>query len=76
MTTISNNVYFDVVDDIVDEYNNIYHKTIKMKPANEEANEEDPKYKVGDHVRISNFKNVFAKGLHLIGVKKGLVLKK
>ena len=32
MTAISKNVYFDVLDDIVDEYNNAYHKTIKMKP--------------------------------------------
>ena len=72
MTAISKNVYFDVLDDIVDKYNNIYHKTIKMKPinvkddsfaeSNEKSNEKDPKFKVGDHVRISKFKNVFAKG--------------
>ena len=72
MIAISKNVYFDVSDDIVDEYNNTYHKTIKMKPIdvgddsfveyNEESNEKDPKFKVGDHVRISKFKNVFAKG--------------
>ena len=76
MTVISKNVYFDVLDDIVDEYNNTYDKTIKMKPVdvgddsfaeyngvafNEESNEKDPKFKVGDHVRISKFKNVFAK---------------
>ena len=74
---ISKNVYFDVLDDIVDEYNNTYNKTIKMKPVdvksdsfakyndiafNEKSNEKDPKFKVGDHVRISKFKNVFAKG--------------
>ena len=77
MTAISKNVYFDVLDDIVDEYNNTYHKTIKMKPVdvksdsfaeyngiafNEESNKKYPKFKVGDHVRISKFKNVFAKG--------------
>ena len=72
MTAISKNVYFDVLDDIVDEYNNTYHKTIKMKPIdvksdsvaeyNEESNEKDPKFKVGDHIRISKFKNVLAKG--------------
>ena len=66
------NVYFDVLDDIVDEYNNTYHKTIKMKPIdvkddsfaeyNEESNKKDPKFKVGSHVRISKFKNVFDKG--------------
>ena len=60
MTVISKNVYFDVLDNIVDEYNNTHHKTIKMKPIdvgddsfgeyNEESNEKDPKFKVGDHV--------------------------
>ena len=29
---------------------------------NEESNEKDPKLKIGDHVRISNYKNTFAKG--------------
>ena len=72
MTAISKNVYFDVLDDIVDKYKNAYHKTIKMKPIdvrdyslaeyNEESNEQDPKFKVGDHVRISKFKNIFTKG--------------
>ena len=72
MAAISKNVYFDVLDDIVDDYNNTYHKTIKMKPKNvqdnsfteynEESNEKGPKFKVGDHVRISKFKNVFVKG--------------
>ena len=72
MTIVSKNVYFDVLDDIVDKYNNTYQKTIKMKPINVksdsvaeyngESNEKDPKFKVGDHVRISKYKNVFAKG--------------
>ena len=71
MTTISKNVCFNVSEDIVDEYNNTYHKTIKMKPVDvgddsfakykEKSNGKDPKFKVGDHVRISKFKNVFAK---------------
>ena len=76
MTAISENVYFNVLDDIVDEYNNKCHKTVKMKPVdvksdsfaeyneisfNKESNEKDPKFKVGDHVRIPKFKNVFAK---------------
>ena len=71
MTNISKNVYFNVLDNIVDKYNNTYHKTIKMKPIdveddsfdeyNEQSNEKDPKFKVGDHVRISKFKNIFAK---------------
>ena len=71
MTAISKNVYFDVLNDIVDEYNNAYHKTIKIKPIdvksdffaeyNKEPSEKDPKFKVGDHVRISRYKNIFAK---------------
>ena len=72
MTSISKNVYIDKLDDIVNEYNNTYHRTIKMKPvdvknntyidSNKEVNDKDPKFKVGDHVRISKYKNVFAKG--------------
>ena len=60
MTAISKND--DVLDDIVDEYNNTYHKTIRMKPIdaksdsfaeyNEKSNEKDLKFKVGDHIRI------------------------
>ena len=71
MTAISKNVYFDVLDDIVDKYNT-YHKTIGMKPIdvkidsfaeyNEESNEKDPKLKVGYHVRISKYKNIFTEG--------------
>ena len=72
MTSISKNVYIDKLDDIVNEYNNTYHRTIKMKPADvkdntyidfkKEVNDKDPKFKVGDHVRISKYKNIFAKG--------------
>ena len=72
MTAISKNVYFDVLDDIVDEYNNNYHKTITMTPIdvgddsfaeyNEECNKKDPTFRVGDHVRISKYTNIFAKG--------------
>ena len=60
MTSISKNVYIDKLDDIVDEYNNTYHRTIKMKPTDntyididKEINDINPKFKVGDHVRIS-----------------------
>ena len=62
----------DVLNDIVDEYDNTYHKRIQMKPIdvkndsfaeyNEESNEKDPKFKVNDHVRIPKYKNIFAKG--------------
>ena len=72
MTSISKNVYIDKLDDIVDEYNNTYHTTIKMKPidvkdntyinAYKEINNKDPKFKVGNRVRISKYKNIFAKG--------------
>ena len=72
MTATSKNVYFDMLDDIVNKYNNTVHRTIKMKPINvtsssyaeynEDTNKKDPKFKVGDHVRISKYKIIFAKG--------------
>ena len=72
MTSISKNVYIDKLDDIVNEYSNTYHRTIKMKPIDvkdntyidfeKEVNDKNPKFKVGDHVRISKYKNIFAKG--------------
>ena len=72
MTSISKNVYIDKSDDIVDEFNNRYHKSIKMKPIgignntyinfNKEVNNKDPIFKVGDYVRISKYKNIFPKG--------------
>ena len=72
MTSISKNVYIDKLGDIVDEYNNTYHTSIKMKPVDvkdntyidfkKEINNKDPKFKVGDYVRISKYKNTFAKG--------------
>ena len=67
MTSISKNVYIDRLDDIVNEYNNIYHSTIKMKAVdaksstyidfNVKRNDKDPKFKVGDHVRTSKQKH-------------------
>ena len=72
MGAVSKNVYFDVLDDILNKYNNTVHRTIKMKPIdvtsdsyaeyNEDSNVTKPKFKVGDHVRISKYKNIFAKG--------------
>ena len=72
MTSISKNMYIDKLDDIVNECNNTYHRIIKMKPADvkdntyidfkKEVNDKNPKFKVGDHVRISKYKNIFAKG--------------
>ena len=65
-------MYIDKLDDIVNKYNNTYHRTIKMKPIdvedntyinfNKGSNDKGPKFKVGDHVRISKYKNIFAKG--------------
>ena len=71
MVSISKNVYIDKLDDIVNKCNNTYHKTIKLKPVdinpsmyidfNEENNEKSAKSKVGDNVRITKYKNMFAK---------------
>ena len=71
MTAISKNVYFDVLDDIVNKYNNTVHRTIKMKPIdvtsdsyaeyNEDSNATKPKFKVDDHVRISKYKKILLK---------------
>ena len=71
MTLILKNVYIDKLDDIVHEYNNTYHCTIKMKSvdvksstyidSSKEINDEDFKFKIGDIVRISKYKNVFTK---------------
>ena len=71
MTAASKKVYIDKLSDIVNEYNNTYHRTIKMKSVDDkdntyaaflkEVHEEDAKFKVDDHVRISKYKNIFAK---------------
>ena len=70
-------MYINKLNDIVNEYNNIYRRTVKMKPvdvkdntdidsmelhSSKEVNDKDPEFKVGDHVRISKYKNIFAKG--------------
>ena len=72
MTAIGKNVYYDVLDDVVNKYNNTKHSTIKMKPIDvrdnnkrvyiDEHNEKRSRFKVGDRIRISKFKNIFAKG--------------
>ena len=72
MTSISKDVYIDKLDDIVNKYNNTYHRTIKMKPFdvkpsiyidfNNAINNKDFKFEVGDIVIISKYKNIFAKG--------------
>ena len=82
MTSISKIVYIDILDDIVNKYNNTY----KMKPVdvklsiyidgNKENNEEGPKFKVGNHVRISKYKNIFAKGYLPNWSEEAFVIKK
>ena len=72
MTSISKNVYIDKLDDIVRKCDSTYHTSIKMRPVDvkdntyidfkKEVNDKNPKFKIGDHVRISKYKNIFAKG--------------
>ena len=86
MTGVSKKIYFDVLGDIVEKYNNTYHRTIKMTPIdvksdsfaeyNEESNEKDPKFKVVDHVRISKYENIFAKGYSPNWSEEVFVIKK
>ena len=86
MTSISKNAYIVKLDDIVNEYNNAYHRTIKMKQPvdvkdntyinfNKNVNDKNPKLKVGDHVRISKYKNIFAKGYSPNWSKEVFVIK-
>ena len=72
MAAVSKNIYFNTLDDVVNKYNNTVYGSIKMKPTdftsdsyaeyNEDSNKKDPKLKVGDHVRILKYKNIFNKG--------------
>ena len=72
LTSTSKNVYIDKLDNIVDKYNNTCHSTINMKPVDVKSNtyidsskvikDKDPKFKIGDIIRISKHKNIFAKG--------------
>ena len=78
-------MYINKLDDIVDEYNNTYYTTIKMKPidiknntyinTSKKINYKDPKFKVGDRVRISKYKNIFAKGCMLNWNEEVFVIK-
>ena len=71
MTSISKHVYIDKLNDIVHKYNNTYHRTIKVKPvdvksntyieSSKEINNKDPKFEIGDTVRILDYKNIFVK---------------
>ena len=71
IASVSKNVYIDKLNDIVNKYNNTYHSIIKMKPVDvksgtyidfsKEINDKDPKFEIGDVVRISKYKNIFGK---------------
>ena len=73
VTIISKNVYIDKLDNIVNKYNNKYHRIIKIKHVdikpsmyidfNEEKIKESPKFKIDDNVRTSKYKNIFRKRL-------------
>ena len=72
MTPVLKNVYIDKLDDIVNKYNNTYHSTIKFKPvdvksntyieSSKKTNDKNPKFRIVDTVRLSKYKNIFAKG--------------
>ena len=72
MTSVSKNVYINKLDDTLNEYNNTHRAAINMKPVDvtdntyigfkKEISDKEPKFKFGDHVRISKNKNIFAKG--------------
>ena len=86
MTAVSKNVCFDVLNDIVNKYNDTIHSTIKMKPIdvtddsfaeyNKEFNKKVRKFKVRDHVSISKYKNIFAKGYVPNWSEEGFIVNK
>ena len=86
MTSIWKNVYIDNLADIVNKYNYTYHSTIKMKPVdvksstyidfNKQNDKEDAKFEVGDLVRITKYKNIYAKGYILNWTKEMFVIKR
>ena len=79
-------MYIDKLFDIVSEYNNTYHRKNKMRPVDVKdntyidlkikVNDKDPKFKVDDHVRISKYKNIFAKGYTLNWSEEVFIFKK
>ena len=85
MTSISKKVYIDKLDNIVHKYNNKKHRKIIMKlidvkgntyiDFDKEVNDNDPKFNVGDHVRMSKYKNIFAKGYTPNGSEEVFVIK-
>ena len=86
LKTISKNVYFDVLGYNVNKYNKNVHRTIKTKPIdvtddsyaeyNENLNKKYPKFNVGENIRISKYKNIFAKECTLNWSEKFLLVVK
>ena len=87
MNSVSKHVYIYKLDDIVNEYNNAYHSTIKVKPVDvksntyinfsKQINDEDSKFKIGDIVRISKYKKFFEKIFEaMIEIEQIFVIKK
>ena len=88
MTSTSKNVYIDKLDDLVNQYNNTYHKKIKIKSVDVKdntyidsmkllsSNDKNSKFKVGDHARISKYTNIFAKGYTPNCSEEAFVIKK
>ena len=86
MTAVSKNVYFNVLDNISNKYNNTVHRSIKVKPFdvtsysyaeyNEVSNKTQPKFKVVDHVRKSKYKDIFTKGYTQNWLEKGFIISK
>ena len=75
MNAVSKNVYIDKLDEIVGKYNNKYQRTIRMKPIDAKSgtnieygvkkNDEDPKFKPGDYVKMLKYENKFCESLHI-----------
>ena len=86
VTSRSKNAYIDKLDNKVNKYNNTYHRKTKVKPVGikdntyidfkKEVNDKDLKFKVGDHVRISKYKNIFVKGYTPNSSEEVFVIKK
>ena len=86
MTLISKNKYIDKLDDTVNERNNTYHGTVEIKPIDGklgthfdfgvEGNNKEPKFKVGNHLRIIKYRNIFAKGYTPLWSEKVFVNRK
>ena len=79
-------MHIDKLDDVFNKYNNTYQSTIKMKPvsvksstysdSSKEINDKNPKFKIGDNVRISKYIYIFAKGYNTNLSEKVFVIEK